>query len=127
MPRRLLPVRFLHRPFSAACPSVSSPPSPIPRLPAFATPTFALPISWHPPPVRSPPPVSTCPLPPYDHPSCLPDQPIPGPFSAHHRPIFAERVFTCAIIGARPSPVSPPSPVCTPRPPLVLVFKSLVV
>src|SRR6266702_8242486 len=30
-----------------------------------------------------------------------------------------ERVFACAIIGARPSPVSPTSPVCSPRPLLV--------
>src|SRR6266702_6884138 len=91
MPRRLLPVCFLLCPFSAACPSVSSPPSPIPRLPTFATPAFALPISRCPPPLRSPPPVSTCPLPPYDRPS----QPIPGPpFSAHHRPVFTEIAFT---------------------------------
>src|SRR6266702_8203726 len=79
MPRRLLPVRFLHRPFSTARPSISPPPSPIPCLPALATPAFALPISQRPPPLRSPPPVSARPLPPYDRPSCLPDQPIPGP------------------------------------------------
>src|SRR6266571_5215204 len=95
MPHRLLPVCFLHHPFSAACPSVSSPPSPIPCLPAFVTPTFALPISWHPPPLRSPPPVSTCSLPPYDCPSCLLDQPIPGPPLLHPPPPRFRRKGVC--------------------------------
>src|SRR6266702_5860417 len=48
--------------------------------------------------------------------TCVPHFPR---LCAPHHLVFAERVFACAIIGAWPSPVSPPSPVCTPRPLLV--------
>src|SRR6266702_1687246 len=120
MPRRLLPSAFCIVPSPQR-----APPSPL------------LPPPFH-VSLLSRPPLSHCPFPGAPHlcaplPPCL-RVPCPHmttlpvgrtspsldpPFTTHHRPIFTERVFACAIIGARPSPVSPPSLVCTPHPPLV--------
>src|SRR6266702_1411721 len=52
-------------------------------------------------------------------PLSLPPPPPPPPPPLPHHLIFTERVFACAMVGAQPSPVSPPSPICTPCPLLV--------
>src|SRR6266702_8270505 len=66
--------------------------------PCFHDPHFRTAHFPAPPTLPSPPPMFACPLPPYNRPSCLLDQPIPGlPSSYPYPPHFLEMLYCLSL------------------------------